>query len=50
MCELIMMAEAVFQRVAKNTVGQGGQWGKNYTNLFKVYVLKIFFVEISIAM
>ena len=34
---------------AKNTVGQGGQWSKNHMNLFKAYVLKIFFIEISKA-
>ena len=44
-----MMAEAIFQRDTKNTVGQGGQWGKNHTNRFKEYVLKIFFIEISKA-
>ena len=44
-----MMAEAVFERDTKNTVGQGGQWSNNHTNLLKVYVIKIFFLEISIA-
>ena len=40
-----MMAEGIFQRDTKNTVGQGGQWGKNHTDVFKAYVLKIFFIE-----
>ena len=50
MCELIMMAEAVFLEGYKKYCGVGcGQWGKNHTNLFKAYVLKIFFIEISKA-